>query len=126
LKDAETLKGGGVKELQDQIREFCDEREWEPFHGPKDLAIGLVTEASELLQHFRFKTAEESATLFQSPSGREALEDEMADVLFFLLRMADLNAVNLSHALKNKMVKNAEKYPVERFRGIAKKYSEEF
>ena len=113
-----------MEHLEQQVKKFCDDRAWEPYHGPKDLAIGVVTEAAELLDLFRFQSSEQCQTMFQLPEKREAIEDELADVLFFLLRMSELNGINLKQALKNKLIKNAKKYPVEEFYGKNHKYSD--
>ncbi len=109
--------------LQSKIADFCRARDWDQFHGAKDLGIGLVTEASELLEIFRFQSDQQVAELFNGPR-RSDIEDEMADVLFFLLRMAQRYDVDLSAALKSKMKKNEEKYPVEKAKGSNKKYNQ--
>lgn len=93
------------------VREFCEARNWDPFHGPKDLAIGLVTEGSELLEHFRFVSEQDCKTLIVKPEQREMIGDELADSLFFILRFAGLYGFDLTSVLKKKLVKNAVKYP---------------
>lgn len=110
--------------LQTQIRNFCEERDWDQFHGPKDLAIGLVTEASELLELFRFLDQSESERLVKDASGRIKLGEELADVMFFLLRFADRFDFDLLEVSEKKLAKNAQKYPVEKSRGSNKKYTE--
>ena len=112
-----------VKELIDIIKNFCEERDWDQFHNPKDLAIGISTEANELLDIFRFKSDEQMIKLFNS-SKREDIEDELSDVFFFLLRFAQMNNINLSEILKMKMEKNNLKYPVEKAKGSNSKYNE--
>ena len=111
-------------ELNAEIREFCERREWEQYHTPKDLAIGLTTESSELLEQFRFKNDQEQTELLEKSSSREAVEDELADVLFFLLRFADLYDVDLETALERKLEKNRARYPEEEYMGTNKKYDE--
>ena len=113
-----------VYELKEKIREFCDARDWDQFHNAKDLAIALSIEASELLEIFRWKNLEEVEALFSNEKKREDIEDEMADVLYFLLRMAQMYDLDLSDALDKKMVKNNMKYPVEKAKGSNKKYNE--
>ncbi|SHJ32998.1 nucleotide pyrophosphohydrolase [Parasporobacterium paucivorans] len=113
-----------IKELTDMVRAFCGERDWDQFHNPKDLAIGISTEANELLDIFRFKNAEEMMGLFKEPKQREHIEEELADVLFFVLRFAQMNNIELKHALETKIEKNAKKYPVEQAKGQNKKYNE--
>lgn len=94
------------------IKEFCRERDWDPYHGPKDLAIGLVTEASELLEIFRFRTDRDCLKIVQEASAREGVADELADAMYFILRFAERFEFDLAKALKNKLAKNATKYPV--------------
>jgi len=113
-----------LAELQMLADQFCQDRDWDQFHGLKDLAIGLSTESNELLQMFRFKTDEESSALLSKSERREAIEDELADVLFFLLRFSSRANVDLSQAFRRKLAKNALKYPVDLARGSNLKYSE--
>lgn len=112
-----------LSELKKNIQHFCEERDWGQFHGMKDLSIGLSTEAAELLELFRFKTDEQCEALLMG-SGRQDIEDEIADVLFFILRIAQKYDIDLSNAFAHKMQKNAQKYPVEKSRGSNKKYTE--
>lgn len=120
MKDQEIT----FQELKDQIRQFCQERDWGAFHGPKDLAIGAVTESAELLEIFRFQSDERSEELLKDPTVRQNVADEMADVLFFLLRLSERYNFDLSESFLNKMKKNAIKYPVEKSKGSNKKYTE--
>ncbi len=116
------IKMTKLEELTSEIRIFCDERDWTQFHSPKDLAIGMVGEAAELMEIFRYRTLDESMTLIDVK--REAIGDELADVFFHLLRFADLYDFDLSDELRRKMVKNALKYPAEKVRGKNLKYDE--
>lgn len=111
-----------INELIETIRIFCEERDWDQYHNPKDLAIGISTEAAELLDLFRFKNNEEIQETITNK--REHIEDELADVLFFVLRFAQMNNIDLKNALGNKMAKNALKYPVDKVKGNNKKYNE--
>lgn len=113
-----------VRALMDMVRRFCEERDWDRFHNPKDLAIGMVTESSELLDIFRFRSEEESKAIFSDPGHREHIEEEVADVLYFVLRFAQTSGIDLSGALETKIAKNAEKYPAELSRGKNLKYTE--
>ena len=113
-----------IEELKEKIRQFCELREWDQFHNAKELAIGIVTEASELLQHFRFKSKNEVDAMFQNKSKRQELTEEMADVLFFLIRLAQRYNVDLTTELNKKIQKNEQKYPIEKAKGSNKKYSE--
>jgi NTP pyrophosphatase (non-canonical NTP hydrolase) len=113
-----------VVELKQFVKEFSEARDWDKFHGAKDLAIGLVTEASELLQEFRFKSDEEVEGMFRDPVKAEMIGDEIADTLFFLLRISQRYDLDLSKELQRKMGKTAVNYPVDKSRGSNKKYSE--
>ncbi len=110
--------------LKARVHAFCAEREWDPFHGPKDLAIGIVTEGAELLEHFRFRGESESLDLLADPARRAAVEEELSDVLFFLLRFAGRFDIDLASAFGRKLQRNAERYPVDKARGRNAKYSE--
>ena len=113
MKDQTT----NIAELKKQIQNFCEQRDWDPFHGPKDLAIGAVTEASELLEIFRFQTTEQEQEILKHPDKRQAIGEELADVLFFLLRFSQRYDFDLSSCFLEKMRKNAVKYPVSEFKG---------
>jgi NTP pyrophosphatase (non-canonical NTP hydrolase) len=110
--------------LKDAVQAFCEARDWDQFHGPRDLAIGIVTEAAELLDRFRFKDDTECAALLADSEGRDGVEHELADTLFFILRFAQRNGIDLSTALERKMALNAERYPVAKARGSNRKYTE--
>lgn len=113
-----------IKELIGKVQAFCEEREWDQFHNPKDLAIGISTEANELLDIFRFKSEEEMQEIFADSAKREHVEEELADTFFFLLRFAQKNQIDLGAILDKKIARNAEKYPVEKSRGSNLKYTE--
>lgn len=110
--------------LTNLVKTFCEERDWDQFHNPKDLAIGISTEAAELLDLFRFKNEQEVANKFNDPIQVQRVNEEIADVLFFILRFAQMNKIDLEQSLKNKIEKNAKKYPVESSKGSNKKYNE--
>jgi NTP pyrophosphatase (non-canonical NTP hydrolase) len=110
-------------ELLRQLIAFRRERDWEQFHNPKDVAISLSIEASELLEWFQWKTAEQVQQRLASDK-REELEDEIADVAVYLAYLChDLN-IDLNQAIKNKMQKNAAKYPRDKVKGRNDKYDE--
>jgi NTP pyrophosphatase (non-canonical NTP hydrolase) len=113
-----------LQELKDAVRLFCEAREWDRYHDAKELAIGISTEAAELLEHFRFKSREEIEAFFRDAKKREEIEEEMADVLYFLLRMAQRYDVDLTKALGRKLEKNEQRYPVEKAKGRNTKYTE--
>lgn len=102
-----------MEELMQMVKQFCEERNWTPYHNPKDLAIGISTEANELLDIFRFKNEKEMQELFQNSETKTHIGEEVADVLFFLLRFAQLYQLDLKSCMEDKLVKNAIKYPVE-------------
>ncbi len=120
VADSDTTVG----QLKERVKRFCEERDWTKYHSAKELVIGVVTEASELLQLMRFKSDGEVDALLESQDWREKFSDEMADVLYFLLRLADLYGLDLSEALDHKLEKNALKYPVDKYRGSNKRYDE--
>lgn len=108
--------------LTDALRAFAAERDWDQFHTPKNLVMALSVEVSELMEHFQWLTPEASATL--TDQQREAVSDELADVLLYLVRLADKVDVELIAAAKAKIAKNAAKYPVDLARGSMRKYTE--
>lgn len=110
-------------ELRDRLRTFAREREWDRYHTPKNLAMALIVEAAELAEHFQWLTAEESQSL-QHGGKREEIRDELADVLIYLVELADTLGVDLAAAARDKIEKNALKYPLDKARGNAKKYDE--
>jgi len=113
-----------VNELKDLVKQFCEERNWDQFHNPKDLAIGIITEAGELLDIFRFKGDDEITQMMINPEKRTAIGEELADVLYFVLRFAQMNNFDLSDQLARKIEKNNERYPVNKSRNSNKKYNE--
>lgn len=113
-----------IKQLMNMVQEFCEAREWNQFHNPKDLAIGISTEANELLDIFRFKSEEQIKELFKDKKSREHIEEETADTLFFLLRFAQMNNLDLYQCVQSKIKKNNVKYPIEKVKGKNLKYTE--
>jgi dCTP diphosphatase len=112
----------GLVELRDSLRQFAADRDWDQFHSPKNLAMALAVEAAELLERFQWMTGEDSKVL--APADLTRVREEMADVLNYLVRLADKLNVDLLEAARDKMALNAQKYPVEKARGNAKKYSD--
>ncbi|MBS0292439.1 MAG: nucleotide pyrophosphohydrolase [Proteobacteria bacterium] len=100
-----------VKALQHQLRAFAAARDWQPYHAPKNLAMALMVEAAELLELFQWHTLTESRGFTRDPQNRERVADELADVLLYLLQMADHTGVDLEQAVAAKLVKNAAKHP---------------
>lgn len=108
--------------LKQRLRRFAAERDWEQFHSPKNLAMALIVEAGELVEHFQWRSEAESARL---PADKlEAVRQELADVLLYTIRLADRLDVDLATAAHRKIALNERKYPADRVRGDARKYSE--
>lgn len=113
--------GTDIQELQTAIRRFADERDWQQFHTPKNLAASISIEAAELLEHFQWLTDAQSAE--PSEARREEISHEIADVLIYLLRLCDRLGIDPIDAARRKLEINAEKYPVDRARGSITKYT---
>ena len=113
-----------VNNLKVMVKAFVEERDWDQFHNPKDLAIGVSTEAGELLDIFRFKSKEDIDEMLSSDEKRQEIGDELADVLYFILRFSDKFNFDLSDELSRKMFLNARKYPAEKSKGSNRKYNE--
>ncbi|HKM09966.1 MAG TPA: nucleotide pyrophosphohydrolase [Candidatus Methanomethylophilaceae archaeon] len=120
MKDDRTT----IQDLKEEVKVFCEAREWDQFHNQKDLAIGMVTEASELLQIFRFKDQDDIMEIMEDPEYCTMIRDELSDVLYFVLRFAHMNDIDLSSSFIEKLRKNEEKYPEDISRGSNKKYNE--
>ncbi len=108
--------------LKNQLREFAHERDWDQFHSPKNLAMAMIVEAAELVEHFQWLSESQSQTL--DPENREHLAQELADVLLYLVRLADRLGIDLMDAAQRKLEINAQKYPADKVRGCAKKAGE--
>jgi dCTP diphosphatase len=113
-----------IQDLKDQVTAFRDERDWRQFHNPKDLAAAIAIEASELQELFLWKPPEQASSLHQNPVKREAIANELADVLIFSLSLADVLRIDLSAAVSTKIEHNAAKYPVASSRSRSDKYTE--
>ena len=105
-------------------RAFAAARDWEQFHTPKNLTMALAGEAGELLEIFQWLTPEQSARVTDTEKGKQAVEHELADLLAYVIRLADVLGIDLSQSLWNKLRLNEEKYPVALAKGNARKYSE--
>jgi NTP pyrophosphatase (non-canonical NTP hydrolase) len=119
-KDSDTR----VEHLKLMVKKFSEDRDWDRYHNAKDLVIGVVTESSELLQHFRFKSDAEVESMLRSRKGRREIGEEIADVLYFILRLAQRYHFDLSIELRKKIMKNAIRYPVRTSKGSNKKYDD--
>jgi NTP pyrophosphatase (non-canonical NTP hydrolase) len=110
-----------IKALTKEVLNFRDAREWKQFHNPKDVAISLALEAAELLEHFQWKTPSEIAAHVKA--GKEDISDELADVLYWVLVLGHDLKIDISGALRAKLVKNGLKYPVAKSKGRITKYN---
>ena len=111
-----------LADLRDALRRFAAAREWEQFHTPKNLVMALAVEAAELLEHFQWLTPAQSARL--DARRKREVADEIADVLLYLTRLADVLGIDAVAAARRKIRVNARKYPVRRAKGNARKYTE--
>lgn len=112
-----------IESLTAQLRDFAQERDWEQFHTPKNLAMALSGETGELLSLLQWLQDDKIAEWIRDPANRTALEHEMADVFGYLIRLADILEIDLENALREKILVNGQKYPVELSRGNATKYT---
>ena len=113
MSDASTT----VADLRELVRRFVDERDWRQFHPPKNLSMSLAIEAAELMEHFQWIDAAESRRAGDDPAKLAAIREEIADVLCYALALANALNVDLADAIRDKMVKNAAKYPADKSRG---------
>lgn len=110
-----------IKALTEKIKKFRDERDWMQFHNHKDVALSLVLEAAEVLEHFQWKKPEEVEN--HGKACKDEIADELADVAMYLFELADNLGIDLAKAIEVKMAKNALKYPVEKSKGKHTKYN---
>jgi dCTP diphosphatase len=108
--------------LRDKLRTFAEARDWDQFHSPKNLSMALMVEVAELMEHFQWLTEAQSLEL--AAKSKDAVSEELADILLYLIRLSDKLDVDLLQAALHKLEKNAVKYPAEQVRGSARKYSE--
>lgn len=111
-----------ISSLKQMIREFADMRDWEQFHNPKDLALALTIEVSEMLEYFRFQTNEQITQVLADPKIKREFSHELADAFYFLLRLADIVGIDMTSALAEKILLLEKKYPVELVKGKPFKY----
>jgi len=111
-----------MKELSEKIRAFARDRDWEQFHSPKNLAMALSVEVAEVVEYFQWLTQEESRRL--DPARLEEIRQEIGDVMIYLVRLADQLGIDPLEAADEKIQINEKKYPVEKSRGLAAKYTE--
>jgi NTP pyrophosphatase (non-canonical NTP hydrolase) len=111
------------EDLKKKLLEFRKKRDWEKFHKPKDLAVSLVIEASELLENFQWKTDKEVSEMMKGESFKK-VEEEIADIAIYLTYLCNDLDIDVEDVVSNKLEKNRKKYPSEKVRGSAKKYNE--
>ena len=110
-----------IKAITERIKKFREERDWTQFHNHKDVALSLVLEAAEVLEHFQWKSPQEVDQ--HARECKDELADELADVAIYLFELADNLKINLPDAIDQKMLKNAKKYPIEKAKGRHTKYN---
>ena len=120
MNDATTT----VQELKSRVLAFAREREWEQFHAPKNLSMALAAEAAELMEHFLWATSEASREVVKDSAKRAKIAEELADIVIYSLEFANVSGLDVAAAIEAKMAANAKKYPVEKARGRADKYTE--
>lgn len=113
MSDQETT----VSELRELVRQFVDARDWRQFHTPKNLSMSLAIEAAELMEHFQWLTPDESRAVADQPVERAEAGEELADVLCYALALANELGLDVSQTVRAKMIKNAQKYPADEYRG---------
>ena len=116
------MDNDSLDDIKLRLREFAEDRDWEQFHSPKNLSMALIAEAAELIEHFQWLTQEQSSKL---PAVKlKEVEQELADILNYVIRIADKLGIDLIEAANNKIGINKEKYPADAVKGSSKKYTE--
>jgi len=110
-----------IKTITERIKNFRDERDWSKFHNHKDMAISLMLEVAELLEHFQWKSSEE--VILSAKENKEEISEELADIAIYLFELTDNLEIDLGKAIQRKLEKNSKKYPVEKARGRHTKYN---
>ena len=111
-----------LEQIKIQLREFAKERDWDQFHSPKNLTMALIVEAAELVEHFQWLSEEQSQTLTAEKLAE--VEQEIADIQIYLIRLADKLGVDMEKAVNAKIKLNEKKYPADKVRGSAVKYND--
>ena len=125
MKKPPTDAATTLADLKTRILAFVRERDWEQFHSPKNLSMALAAEAGELMEHFLWLDVEASRALMRDDAARrKKIEDELADVFVYAFEFANSSGIDIAAAIESKMQANAQKYPVEKARGNARKYTE--
>lgn len=111
-----------IREITDKIKKFRDDRDWMQFHSPKNMAVSIAIEAAELLQEFQWKNKQQVEAYIDH--NKERVQDEIADIAVYVFELADNLNIDLIKAMSDKIEKNKQKYPIEKAKGISKKYTE--
>ncbi|MBJ2223953.1 MULTISPECIES: nucleotide pyrophosphohydrolase [Pseudomonas] len=113
-----------VKNLAASLQCFADDRDWQQFHSPKNLLLALTGEVGELCEIFQWMSEAESTSSANRPETAQAVKDELADVLMYLVRLASVLGVDLNEAVTSKLALNGQKYPVDKAKSTSKKYDQ--
>jgi NTP pyrophosphatase (non-canonical NTP hydrolase) len=113
-----------ISELKAKILAFARERDWEQFHSPKNLSMALAAESGELMEHFLWASTDQSSRVAADPAKRTKIAEELADIVIYALEFANVTGLDVSAAIEAKIATNAKKYPVEKAKGRADKYTE--
>ena len=113
-----------IQQLKDSVMDFIKEREWQPFHDPKNVAMALASEVGELLDLFRWVKSDQAFKLLEDQETLGSVREELADIAMFIFDFATICDIDLTEAVNEKMRLNAKRYPIEKARGIAKKYNQ--
>jgi NTP pyrophosphatase (non-canonical NTP hydrolase) len=106
-----------IANLRELIANFVNQRDWQQFHSPKNLSMSLAIEAAELMEHFQWLTIDQSRAVATQPEKLSEVSDELADILCYALALANELQIDVSNAIRAKMVKNERKYPAAEYRG---------
>lgn len=113
-----------LQKVKDAIQSFASERDWEQFHTPKNLSMAIAAEAAELMEHFLWHDGQQSFDALDNPKKQQAIAEELADIIIYALEFANITQLDVATIIQAKMKANAEKYPVEKAKGRADKYTE--
>ena len=113
-----------VKNLAASLQRFADDRDWQQFHSPKNLLLALTGEVGELCEVFQWMSEADSVAAAKHPSTAQAVKDELADVLMYLVRLSSVLEVDLNEAVTSKLALNEQKYPVDKAKSTSKKYDQ--
>lgn len=106
-----------VQQLKDRVQHFINERDWRQYHDPKNLAMSIAIEAAELMEHFQWWRSDELSAVGRDEKAMADIRQELADITCYVLSFASAMGIDLASAVQDKLARNAQKYPVERFRG---------